>query len=68
MKNILIHVCVDIIIYTSGSNSSVERAFSTFRLSLSDNWPGMTHNHMEMVLYISINDENLSVQERDKSL
>ena len=61
-------LCVEIIFSMSGSNSTVERAFSTLRLLLSDRRLSMKHTRMEQLLVIRGNDKNWSQEEREAIL
>ena len=49
-----------------GSNSSVERSFSTLTLVLSDQRLGLSHRNMENVLILKGNNKNWSERERNK--
>ena len=57
-------LCAEIMIATSGSNSSVERGFSILTLILSDRRLQMGHAKMDMLLNIAVNDKNWSEEER----
>ena len=59
-------LCAEIMLCISGSNSTVERAFSNLTVILSDRRVHMSHARMEMVLSISVNDKNWSPEERDE--
>ncbi|MCP4484342.1 MAG: hypothetical protein GY823_07275 [Flavobacteriaceae bacterium] len=61
-------ICAEIIITMSGSNSTVEQAFSTLRLLLSDRRLRMKHSRMEQLLFICANDKNWSDDEREEIL
>ena len=62
------NVCalVEILISVSGSNSTVERAFSTLTNILTDKRLSMKHKRMEQILIISSNDKNWTIQERNE--
>ena len=55
----------EIFITISGSNSTVERAFSTLTSIFSNRRLAMKHRRMESVMIISGNDENWSAVERE---
>ena len=57
-------ILAQIMIAISGSNSSVERAFSILRMLLSDRRLRMSHSAMEMRLRIAINDNIWTEGER----
>ena len=50
----------------SGSNSSVERAFSILSIILSDRRLSMNHDHMESIMLISGNKNNWTKAEKDQ--
>ena len=54
-----------IIITLSGSNSSVERSFSTLTTILTDRRLKMSHTTLEMLMIIKCNDRNWTEQERE---
>ena len=62
------NVCalVEILISVSGSNSTVERAFSTLTNILTDKRLSMKHKRMEQILIISSTDKNWTIQERNE--
>ena len=55
-----------IVMCFSGSNSTVERAFSLLTLLLSDRRLRLKHKTLEELLIININDKLWSAQERDE--
>ncbi len=57
---------VEILIYISGSNSTVERAFSTLTNILTEKRLSMKHKRLEQILIISSNEKNWTVQEETK--
>ncbi len=59
-------VLVEILISISGSNSTVERAFSTLTNILTDKRLSIKHKRMEQILIISSNDKNWTAQERNE--
>lgn len=59
-------LCAEIVISISGSNSTVERAFSTLRLMLSDKRLPLSHDQMERLLCIYVNDRNWTASEREE--
>ena len=74
-KHILTHkrkvfpnVCLltEIMIAVSGSNSSVERAFSMHTNMLSDRRLSMKHKRMESIFIIAGNDKNWSAREKEE--
>ena len=56
-------LCTEIIFSLSRANSTVERAFSTLRLLLSDGRLGMRHSWMEQLLIICSDDKHWSAEE-----
>ena len=62
------NVCalVEILIYISGSNSTVERAFSTLTNILTDKRLPIKNKQIEQILIISSIDKNWTVQERNE--
>ena len=62
------NVCLlaEILISISGSNSSVERAFSMLTNMLSDKRLSMKHGRMESILITGANDKNWSTKEREE--
>ena len=67
-KNEYPNLCIlaEIVLCLSGSNSTVERAFSLLTLLLSDKRLSMSHNTMEDVILININVKLWSNVERDE--
>ena len=65
-KNEFPNLCVmaEIVIATSGSNSSVERSFSTLTNIMSDRRLKMSHLTLETLIIIKGNDRNWSENER----
>ena len=55
---------IELVTCISGSNSAVERAFSTLTLLLSDRRLTMSHGTMEDLMLIRGNDKNWSAKER----
>ena len=62
------NVCalVEILISISGSNSTVEHAFSTLKNILMDKYLFMKHKRMEQILISSCNEKDSTVPERKK--
>ena len=76
-KNILLHkrqefpnfcLLLEIVFCLSGSNSSVERAFSILTSMLTDRRLKSSHNLLEMRLCVKINDKNWSEKEKEEIL
>ena len=64
------NICIlaEIVLSLSGSNSTVERAFSLLTLLLTDRRLSMSHNTMEDMIIININDKLWSSAEREDIL
>ena len=62
------NICMlaSLIICLSGSNSSVERAFSVLTLILSDHRLALRHNTIRNLMLIKCNDRNWSVDEKEQ--